>query len=174
MSEWGMFGLGLVASLAVNEMCDISPWLAARLIPVAVRLWTKDPERREVYNEDWQAVVSQHPGKLLKLGAALWFLAGGAARAALASPLRRIAAFYLYGLRITMAGPRTPMVLLSISLGASVFAGTYKAFTTSGVFEVAAVCLPVAVPMLTPFFVAWGAYDGRRAAEREIRARKDH
>jgi len=76
-----MFGLGVLASLAVNEMCDVSAWLAARLIPVAARLWTRDPERREIYAEAWLAIVNERPGKLFKLGTALAFLGGGAGRA---------------------------------------------------------------------------------------------
>jgi hypothetical protein len=74
--------LGILLGLVVNEFCDVSPWLASRIVPVAVRLWTRDPERREIYAEAWQAVINERPGKLFKLGTALTFLVAGAGRAA--------------------------------------------------------------------------------------------
>ncbi|WP_238007654.1 hypothetical protein KZZ52_56640 [Dactylosporangium sp. AC04546] len=74
---WGIIS-GVLMGLAVNETCDLSPWLAQRIVPVAARLWTRDPERREVYTEAWLAIINDRPGKLFKLTTALAFLGAGA------------------------------------------------------------------------------------------------
>ncbi|WP_238015339.1 hypothetical protein KZZ52_01590 [Dactylosporangium sp. AC04546] len=70
------FALGLLA----NELCDVSPWLARRIVPLAARLWTTDEDRRAIYAEAWQAVIDERPGKLFKLTTALAFLGGGTVR----------------------------------------------------------------------------------------------
>ncbi|MET7396378.1 hypothetical protein ABZS66_23145 [Dactylosporangium sp. NPDC005572] len=71
------FALGLVA----NELCDVSPWLARRIVPLAARLWTTDEDRRAINAEAWLAIIDERPGKLFKLTTALAFLGGGTVRA---------------------------------------------------------------------------------------------
>jgi hypothetical protein len=77
VSWWGLLG-AVVLGLLVNEISDVSPWMAGRLVRSAARLWSLDPEIAADYAEEWQAVVDERPGKLLKLGTALGFLAGAA------------------------------------------------------------------------------------------------
>lgn len=73
--------IGVLLGLAVNEMFEVSPWLARRAVRLAARLWSADPEVAAGYAEEWTAVVTERPGKLFKLITALWFVAGGALRA---------------------------------------------------------------------------------------------
>lgn len=79
MSGWGIAGIVVAIVLVANESCGVSPWIARRLILLAVRLWTPNREQREIYMEEWCALIAERPEKLLKLltafaflGAALW------------------------------------------------------------------------------------------------------
>ena len=81
MSGWGILA-SVFFGLAVNELCELSPWLARRLLPFAARLWTQDAESRAAYAEEWLAIIEDRPGKLFKLGTAFTFLAGGVWRLA--------------------------------------------------------------------------------------------
>jgi hypothetical protein len=74
VSWWGLLG-AVVLGLLVNEISDVSPWMAGRLVRSAAILWSHDPHVAADYAEEWQAVVDERPGKLLKLGTALGFLA---------------------------------------------------------------------------------------------------
>jgi len=75
VSWWGVLG-AVALGLLVNEISDVSPWMAERLVRSAARLWSRDPQVAADYAEEWQAVVDERPGKLLKLCTALGFLAG--------------------------------------------------------------------------------------------------
>ncbi|GAB1822349.1 hypothetical protein [Herbidospora sp. RD11066] len=68
------FVIGVVVSLAVNEMCDVSPWLARKCVRVAARWQFEDPELAEGRAEELTALIDDRPGKLFKLGTALGFL----------------------------------------------------------------------------------------------------
>ncbi|MFD6697460.1 hypothetical protein ACGFI5_00270 [Micromonospora tulbaghiae] len=81
MSAWEI-AVSVVFGLAVNELCELSPWLARRLLPFAARMWTRDAESRAAYAEEWQAIIEDRPGKLFKLATAFTFLVGGAWRSA--------------------------------------------------------------------------------------------
>jgi hypothetical protein len=80
--NWPEIVVSALIGLLLAECFEVCPWLAARIIPVAARLWTRDPERREIYAEAWQAVIDERPGKLLKLASALGFVVGGLLRSA--------------------------------------------------------------------------------------------
>lgn len=68
--------LSVLSGLAINEMSDVSPWLARVLIRKAAYLQYGHTPRGEVRAEELQAMVStDRPGKLLKLCTALGFLA---------------------------------------------------------------------------------------------------
>jgi hypothetical protein len=67
--------VGILAGLAANECCDISPWLADRLVRRAARLRYGASERAVVRAEEWTAVIHERPGKLLKLVTAVGFFA---------------------------------------------------------------------------------------------------
>ena len=74
---WIVVGIPIIVGLAANEMSDLSPWLAEKVIRRAAYLWaTGDPDRAAVLYEEWRAVVLDCPGKLTKLVLALRFLAG--------------------------------------------------------------------------------------------------
>jgi hypothetical protein len=80
--------LGTIAlGIAVNELSDVSPWLARKLVTVSARIRYGDTARSEVRTEELTAVIADRPGKVLKLGTALWFVA-----TALAARLSRAAA----------------------------------------------------------------------------------
>jgi hypothetical protein len=77
VTAWGIV-VTLALGLVVNEMTDISPWLARRMVRWAAYRWSKDPEIAAGYAEEWAAIIDERPGRLLKLGTAVGF-AGGAA-----------------------------------------------------------------------------------------------
>ncbi|MFD1932217.1 hypothetical protein ACFSKW_12105 [Nonomuraea mangrovi] len=66
-----------VAGLIVNEMCDVSPWLAKKLVRRSAYLRYRDPIRAEVRTEELIALIDSRPGKLLKLFTAIGFLGAG-------------------------------------------------------------------------------------------------
>ncbi|MFG1890371.1 hypothetical protein ACGFIR_21195 [Micromonospora sp. NPDC049051] len=80
MSKWEMT-LGIVFGLLVNEITDVSPWLAKKLVRWSAYRWTTDPEAAETYSEEWAAIIEERPGKLLKLLTASKFALGAAGRA---------------------------------------------------------------------------------------------
>ncbi|MEV4281475.1 hypothetical protein [Actinoplanes xinjiangensis] len=76
-----MFLLGVIVSiitgLLVNELCDVSPWMARKIVRWSARMWAHgDPDLVSEYEEAWTAVVDDTPGKLTKLFSALRFAAG--------------------------------------------------------------------------------------------------
>ncbi|MET7334349.1 hypothetical protein [Nonomuraea sp. NPDC005650] len=68
--------LGVLLGLIVNEACDVSPWLARKLVKKAPYLQYRDRERAAMRAEELTAVVNERPGKLLKLATAVAFAAG--------------------------------------------------------------------------------------------------
>ncbi|MGW5688986.1 hypothetical protein [Nonomuraea sp. NPDC003754] len=77
MSGWEIM-FAFVAGLIVNEMCDVSPWLAKRLVWWSAHLRYQNPMRAEVRAEELIALIDSRPGKLLKLFTAIVFLGAGA------------------------------------------------------------------------------------------------
>ncbi|GAA3283814.1 hypothetical protein Dvina_01425 [Dactylosporangium vinaceum] len=147
---------GVVLGLAVNEMCDVSPWLASRIIPVAARLWTRDPDRREVLAEDWSAVIHQRPGKLLKLAMALSFLGGGAVSAA-RFWLSRFSNVYAAGTRLVWSGSifiKTFAALLVVSFAAIMLSGK---LSDSGSVDLEGIAFALLYPAILPL-IAVHAY----------------
>ncbi|MFI6485182.1 hypothetical protein ACIBH1_45240 [Nonomuraea sp. NPDC050663] len=65
--------------LIVNESCDISPWLARKLIRRAAYLQSCDPDDAAGRAEEWIALINDRPGKLFKLATAIGFLVCGVA-----------------------------------------------------------------------------------------------
>ncbi|SCG15513.1 hypothetical protein GA0070610_1747 [Micromonospora echinofusca] len=91
MNRWEII-LGIVFGLLVNEVTDISPWLAQKLARWSAYRWTTDPEMAAAYAEEWAALIDDRPGKLLKLLTALRFTLGAAGRAAPRAGIRAIRA----------------------------------------------------------------------------------
>lgn len=63
--------IGLVLGAVVNEACDVSPWLARRLLRWSAHQ-ISDADMAERYEEEWLGLLDERPGKLLKLTFALW------------------------------------------------------------------------------------------------------
>ncbi|MFI6513585.1 hypothetical protein ACIBCT_38780 [Streptosporangium sp. NPDC050855] len=70
--------LAIVLGLVANEMFDLCPWLAVRLVALAARLQYGASPRAEERSEVFAAYINDRPGKLFKLLTALAFLAAGA------------------------------------------------------------------------------------------------
>jgi hypothetical protein len=66
--------ISIAAGLAVNECCDVSLWLADRLVRRAARLRYGASGRAAVRAEEWTAIIHERPGKLLKLVTAIGFV----------------------------------------------------------------------------------------------------
>jgi membrane protein YdbS with pleckstrin-like domain len=67
--------VSVVTGLAVNEMSDVSPWLANWLVRKAAYLREGDTPRAHIRAKDHLALIHDRPGKLLKLCTALGFIA---------------------------------------------------------------------------------------------------
>ncbi|MBA2896632.1 hypothetical protein [Nonomuraea soli] len=74
----------MILGLLVNEMSEVSPWLANKLVRWAACRQYEDPERSAIRSEELAALINARPGKLFKLITALGFT-----QAALRSVTRR-------------------------------------------------------------------------------------
>jgi hypothetical protein len=69
-------------AILINELSELSPFLARRLVLLAARWWTgTDDAKAAIYAEEWSAVINDRPGKLLKLFTAVAFAASGLLKA---------------------------------------------------------------------------------------------
>jgi hypothetical protein len=71
----GAILVGIILGLVVNEVCDVSPWCAHRVVRLSARLRYTNQERRKIRTDEFVALIDERPGKLFKLGTALGFLA---------------------------------------------------------------------------------------------------
>jgi hypothetical protein len=62
-----------LGGLALNEICDVSPWLAIRLVRWSARRRYANPTRAQVRAEELAALINDRPGKLFKLITAAMF-----------------------------------------------------------------------------------------------------
>jgi hypothetical protein len=67
--------LATVLGLVVNELCDVSPWIAHRLVRWSARQRYVDSSRAEIRAEELAALINDRPGKLFKLCTAVLFAA---------------------------------------------------------------------------------------------------
>lgn len=66
--------MSVALGLAVNECCDVSPWLAGKVVRwSARRRYAGDPARAAIRAEELTALLDARPGKLFKLTTALGF-----------------------------------------------------------------------------------------------------
>ena len=86
MKTWWPALLSVLLGLMANEIGDVSPWLAKRIIRWSAARWSADSEEAAALAEEWSALLDERPGKLLKLFTALGF----AARATMAQQHRRL------------------------------------------------------------------------------------
>jgi hypothetical protein len=75
--NWITLVVSVVIGLVVNEVFDISPWMARKVAVLAARVWTRDPELQATYLEEWPAVIEERPGRFSKLLTAALFLGAG-------------------------------------------------------------------------------------------------
>jgi sterol desaturase/sphingolipid hydroxylase (fatty acid hydroxylase superfamily) len=73
-------GLTIAAGVVSIELYDWTGRFAEKVIPMAARLWTRDPAWREIYAEAWLADLKDCPGKLWRLVTATSFFARGLVR----------------------------------------------------------------------------------------------
>jgi lipopolysaccharide/colanic/teichoic acid biosynthesis glycosyltransferase len=70
----GEIAFAIISGLLVNEVTDICPWLAIRLMRWAARLrYPNAPERATTRGEELAALINDRPGKLFKLFTAVGF-----------------------------------------------------------------------------------------------------
>ncbi|NIL59780.1 hypothetical protein [Salinispora arenicola] len=99
MSHWELI-LSITLGLLVNEVTDISPAIARRLVRWSAYRWTTNPEIAARYAEEWTALINARPGKLLKILTGIRFSLGAAGRAAPRFARGRIKATRITILRI--------------------------------------------------------------------------
>lgn len=115
--------LGVGSGLLVNEVCDVSPWLARNLVKFAARHAYRDEALAGLRAEEWGAVIDARPGKLFKLGTGIMFMVGAAASAShhlLARETSHV--FVTFGdvlVTIARSGSRNLMVYRLLLLAAS-------------------------------------------------------
>jgi tetratricopeptide (TPR) repeat protein len=124
VSGWWQLLVSVIFGLAVNECCDLSPWMARKIVRLAAKLAYPDPERIARRAEEWEAVIVGRPGKLFKLTTALGFLLGAlgllSRRSALAGVTKGVFAACDAIITVTPNGPpyramRLVVVLLRIA-----------------------------------------------------------
>jgi diguanylate cyclase (GGDEF)-like protein len=65
--------LGIVAGLLANELCELSPWCARKLVRWSAFRQYTDRGHAEMRAEEWAAVINDRPGNLFKLITAVGF-----------------------------------------------------------------------------------------------------
>ncbi|PRY30249.1 ATP-binding protein [Pseudosporangium ferrugineum] len=71
--------LSILFGLLVNECCELSPWIARRVVRWAAYRRYRNPVRARIRAEELAGVIDARPGKLFKLMTALAFGAVAAA-----------------------------------------------------------------------------------------------
>jgi DNA-binding transcriptional MerR regulator len=80
----GEIWFAIISGILVNEFCDVSPWVAVRLMRWAARLrYGRVAWRAAVRSEEYAALIQDRPGNLFKLLTALGFTVHGLLVAAL-------------------------------------------------------------------------------------------
>ena len=69
----------ILVGLAINEACDVSPWLARRLVRWSAFHRYGDRARARTRAEELATIIDMRPGKLFKLLTALGFTFGAIA-----------------------------------------------------------------------------------------------
>jgi dsRNA-specific ribonuclease len=73
-SAWAFVATGVLLPLLLAEFGDWCPWLAGHIVRWSARRLT-DPAARARYEEEWLANLSEVPGKLARMAAALGYVA---------------------------------------------------------------------------------------------------
>lgn len=72
--------IGLVMGLIINEVTNVSPWLARRVVKWSAQVEYAGTGFAEIREEELQALINERPGNLFKLGTSLRFAAAAAAK----------------------------------------------------------------------------------------------
>jgi len=72
MNVWAVVW-SVASGLVANEICDVSPWAARKLVRWSAHLRYTDPERASVRAEELAALIDKRPGNLFKLITAILF-----------------------------------------------------------------------------------------------------
>jgi hypothetical protein len=67
--------LGVISGLVVNEICEVSPWIARKLVRWSAYRRYPGPTNAATRAEELEAFINERPGKLFKLLEALRFVA---------------------------------------------------------------------------------------------------
>lgn len=67
---------GLLLGVLGNEVFELTPWLAGRVLRLAARVDARTPDERALLFHEWAGQVDEVPGKLTKLLFALRLLCG--------------------------------------------------------------------------------------------------
>jgi hypothetical protein len=59
--------LTIVVGLLINELCDVSPWCARKLVRWSAFRRYADQDRAKIRAEELTALINERPGKLFKL-----------------------------------------------------------------------------------------------------------
>lgn len=70
----GMILFAVISGLAINEVCDLSPWLARKLVRWSAHRRYDNRGLAKDRADELAAVIDARPGKLFKLGTALGFV----------------------------------------------------------------------------------------------------
>lgn len=151
----GEIAFAIIAGLAINEVSELSPWLARRLVRWSAYRRYADGTRAEIRAEELAALINDRPGKLFKLMTALGFAAVGIA----ATVDRRGGrlAVWVSGRETLVAAVTGPPVLVGVwSLLAINDVGLPEAYT----LPLAAVATLIGVTALRrrPYLPSWTVY----------------
>lgn len=65
--------ISIIIGLAVNESCELSPWIARKVVRWSAHHRYADPARAEARAEELCSLIDDRPGKLFKLFTAFSF-----------------------------------------------------------------------------------------------------
>jgi hypothetical protein len=78
----GLLLFTIASGLVINELSDLSPWLAEKIARWSARLRCADPAVAQDLSDELAAYITDRPGKLLKLLASFGFLGAALLRRA--------------------------------------------------------------------------------------------
>jgi len=123
LKSWEII-LSFLLGLVVNEACDVSPWLARRIIVLAARHWSSDKASADAYAEEWLAIIHERPGKIFKLATALSFAGGALCRNLSVKVSRRLGRFQRTWLAIDHLARKALVLSFLFALSAMAVGGT--------------------------------------------------
>ena len=115
----------ILSGLAINELSELSPWAARKVVCWSARVRYPDAARAEARSEELQALINERPGKLLKLITALYF----AAAAIRAWTARALTSMAVDGIQVTVGGALALNMATTASLALATGLALYDSLT---------------------------------------------